>query len=117
MGVVKRIELADGQRAQLERVVAAASSEVRMVERARIVLCAAQGLTGEQISERVGCSMPTVVKVAWALRARGDRGAQGCAAPGSCADVWPRGACPVDRQGVHPAARHARRGAPGALEV
>ena len=69
MGVVKQIELADEQRAELERIVAAASSEVRMVERARIVLGAAEGLTGEQIAERVGCSMPTVVK--W--RGRYDR--------------------------------------------
>ena len=62
MGVVKRIELAGEQRAELQRVVAAASSEVRMVERARIVLCASEGLKGEEIAERVGCSMPTVVK-------------------------------------------------------
>ena len=62
MGVVKRIELADGQRAQLERVVAAASSEVRMVERARIVLCAAEGLPAAQICERVGCGEKTAKK-------------------------------------------------------
>src|SRR5680860_1357635 len=62
MGVVKRIELVGEQRAELQRVVAAASSEVRMVERARIVLCASEGLKGEEIAERVGCSMPTVVK-------------------------------------------------------
>jgi transposase len=62
MGVVKRIELAGEQRAELQRVVAAASSEVRMVERARIVLCASEGLKGADIAERVGCSMPTVVK-------------------------------------------------------
>ena len=34
----------------------------RVVERARIVLLAAEGLTGPQIAERVGCSEPTVVK-------------------------------------------------------
>ncbi|MCA1698697.1 MAG: IS630 family transposase [Actinobacteria bacterium] len=62
MGVVKRIELAGEQRAELQRVVAAASSEVRMVERARIVLFASEGLKGTEIAERVGCSMPTVVK-------------------------------------------------------
>jgi hypothetical protein len=42
MGVVKRIELSEADRALLERVVRAASSGVRMVERARIVLCAAE---------------------------------------------------------------------------
>jgi transposase len=62
VGVVKRIELAGEQRDELERVVAAASSEVRMVERARIVLCASEGMKGAEIVERVGCSMPTVVK-------------------------------------------------------
>jgi len=35
--VVKRIEVAAADRAVLERVVGAASSEVRMFERARIV--------------------------------------------------------------------------------
>jgi transposase len=62
MGVVRRIELSAQDRAELERVVGAASSEVRMVERARIVLCASEGLKGEEIAERVGCSEPTVVK-------------------------------------------------------
>lgn len=33
-----------------------------MVERARIVLCAAEGKTAEQISGELGCSLPTVVK-------------------------------------------------------
>ena len=33
-----------------------------MAERARIVLLAAEGLTGPQIAERVGCTEPTVVK-------------------------------------------------------
>jgi len=62
MGVVKRIELAAEEQAHLERVVGAASSEVRMVERARIVLCASEGLKGSEIAARVGCSKPTVVK-------------------------------------------------------
>jgi transposase len=62
MGVIKRIELAAAERAELERIVGAASSEVRMVERARIVLCAAEGLKGSEVADRVGCSLPTVVK-------------------------------------------------------
>jgi len=33
-----------------------------VAERARIVLLAAEGLTGPQIAERVGCTEPTVVK-------------------------------------------------------
>jgi len=62
MGVVRRIELSAEDREELQRVACAASSEVRMVERARIVLCAGEGLKGEEIARRVGCSKPTVVK-------------------------------------------------------
>ncbi len=62
MGVIRRIEVSGEDRSELEGVVGAASSEVRMVERARIVLCAAEGLKGEEIAQRVGCSLPTVVK-------------------------------------------------------
>jgi transposase len=62
VGVVKRIEVPAEDRSELERIVRAVSAEVRMVERARIVLCAAEGLKGEEIAERLGCSLPTVVK-------------------------------------------------------
>ena len=59
---VRRIEIGDEDRLVLGRIVRASSSEVRMVERARIVLCAGEGLSGRQIAEQVGCSLPTVVK-------------------------------------------------------
>ena len=62
MGVIKQIEVSDKDRAELERIVRAVSSEVRLVERARIVLAAAEGLKGLEIGERVGCSEPTVTK-------------------------------------------------------
>ncbi len=39
-GVGKRIVISDEDRVELERIVRASSSEVRMVERARIVLAA-----------------------------------------------------------------------------
>jgi transposase len=61
-GAGRRVEVGDEDRLELERIVRAASSEVRMVERARIVLAAGEGLTGAQIATRVGCSLPTVVK-------------------------------------------------------
>ncbi len=57
MGVIRRIELSALDREELERVVRALSSEVRLVERARIVLCASEGLKGEEIARRVGCSL------------------------------------------------------------
>ena len=61
-GVGRRIEVSGEDRLELERIVRASSSEVRMVERARIVLAAAQGMTGKEIAAQVGCSLPTVVK-------------------------------------------------------
>jgi transposase len=61
-GAGKRVEVPDGDRRELERIVRASSSEVRMVERARIVLAASEGLTTAQIAERVGCSERTVKK-------------------------------------------------------
>jgi transposase len=60
--VGKRLEVSDEDRVELERIVRAASSEVRMVERARIVLAASEGLTTTQIAARVGCAERTVKK-------------------------------------------------------
>ena len=62
MGVIKQIDVSGEDRAELERIVRAVSSEVRLVERARIVLAAAEGLKALEICERVGCSEPTVTK-------------------------------------------------------
>jgi transposase len=61
-GVGKRLEISDEDRVELERIVRASSSEVRMVERARIVLAAGEGLTTEQIAQRVGCGERMVKK-------------------------------------------------------
>jgi len=61
-GAGRRVEISAEDRRELERIVRAASSEVRLVERARIVLCAAEGKTGQEIAGEVGCSLPTVVK-------------------------------------------------------
>jgi transposase len=61
-GVGRRLEISGEDRVELERIVRASSSEVRMVERARIVLAAGEGLTSEQIAARVGCGERTVKK-------------------------------------------------------
>ena len=61
-GVGKRVRVSGEDRVELERIVGAGSSEVRMVERARIVLCAAEGLTAPAIAERVGCGERTAKK-------------------------------------------------------
>lgn len=58
----KRIEVTPEDRAELERIVRAQTSERRMAERARIVLCAAEGFSAAQIGERVGCSDRTAKK-------------------------------------------------------
>jgi transposase len=74
MGVIKQIDVSDEDRVELERIVRASSSEVRMVERARIVLAAAEGLKALEICERVGCCEPTVTK--WRAR-YAERGLEG----------------------------------------
>jgi transposase len=61
-GAGRRVDVSDEDRRELERIVRASSSEVRMVERAGIVLAASEGLTTEQIAERVGCAERTVKK-------------------------------------------------------
>jgi transposase len=70
-GVAMHIELEPGERRELERIVRAVSSEVRMVLRARIVLCAAEGWPALRIAQEVGCSEPTVCK--WRGRYARDR--------------------------------------------
>jgi transposase len=59
---VRVLTVPDGDRARLERRARDRAAPAREVERARIVLLAADGLTGPQIAERVGCTEPTVVK-------------------------------------------------------
>lgn len=46
MGVIKEIGVSAEDRWELGRIVRAVSSEVRMVQRARIVLATAKGLSG-----------------------------------------------------------------------
>jgi transposase len=61
-GAGRRVQVSDDDRSELERIVRAVSSEVRMVERARIVLGAVEGRTAQEIAGELGCSLPTVVK-------------------------------------------------------
>ena len=90
----KKIELSEDERAELERVVRAGTSERRLVERAQIVLCAAEGRSAKRISEALGCSPNTAKK--WRTRFEG----QGL-----------EGLCDLPRPGkplVHDAAVRAR---------
>lgn len=58
--VSKRIEVGPEDRAELERIVRSRRGERRMIERAAVVLGAAEGLPAREIAERVGCSMKLV---------------------------------------------------------
>ncbi len=59
---VRVLTVPDSDRAELERRARSKGAPARVVERARIVLLAADGLTGPQIAERAGCTEPTVIK-------------------------------------------------------
>jgi transposase len=59
---VRTLALSDEQRVALQRRVRLRGSPARVVERARIVLLAAEGVPGVEIAERVGCSEPTVIR-------------------------------------------------------
>jgi transposase len=56
------VVLTDEQRTQLERVVRAATSEQRLVKRARVALLAEKGLRNEEIAQLVGLSAHKVGK-------------------------------------------------------
>ena len=59
---VRVLTVPDVDRAELERRARSKGAPARVVERARIVLLAADGLTGAQIAGRAGCTEPTVIK-------------------------------------------------------
>src|SRR6476620_10251553 len=58
---VRALTVRDQDWAEVERRARSKSAAARVVQRARIVLSSAQGLTGPQIAARVGCPEPTVV--------------------------------------------------------
>jgi transposase len=66
----KRIEIGGEDRRELERVVRSRTAERRAVERARIVLAAAEGRSAARIASEVGCSERTVWK--WRRRFEAD---------------------------------------------
>jgi Homeodomain-like domain len=62
----KRIVIGAGDRRELERLVRSRTAQRRAVERARIVLAAAEGRSAARIAGEVGCSERTVWK--WRCR-------------------------------------------------
>ncbi len=57
---IRRIRLRRGDRERLETLVSGRTTPRRVVERASIVLCSAEGESGTSICTRVGVSRPTV---------------------------------------------------------
>jgi transposase len=58
---VRTVEVPEADQRELERRVRGKGAPARVVERARIVLLAADGVPGKQIAAIVGCAEPTVV--------------------------------------------------------
>src|SRR5688572_30804060 len=58
---VRTVEVPEADRRELERRVRDKGAPARVVERARIVLLAAEGVPGKRIAALVGCAEPTVV--------------------------------------------------------
>src|ERR687894_1649302 len=58
---VRTVVVTEGDRRELQRRARAKGAPARVVERARIVLLAGDGVPGKQIAARVGCAEPTVV--------------------------------------------------------
>jgi transposase len=58
---VRTVDISESDRRELQRRARAKGAPARVVERARIVLLAADGVPGKQIAVRVGCAEPTVV--------------------------------------------------------
>ena len=60
MRVAPKIELTDEERAALTKLIRSKLTSVRLAQRARIVLLAAQGLQNKEIAARLGISERTV---------------------------------------------------------
>ena len=59
---IRRTRLRRGDRAKLERLIRSRTTPQRVVERARIVLASADGVSGSEICRDVGVSRPTVTR-------------------------------------------------------
>jgi transposase len=79
---VRVLTVPGADRAKLERRVRDRGAPARVAERARIVLLPADGLTGPQIAQRVGCTEPTVIKWRRQYAEDGLAGLEDAARPG-----------------------------------
>jgi transposase len=62
----KRIDVPTQDRVELERIVTSGTDDPRLVERARIILAAAEGDPAAKIASGLGCSEQTVLR--WRAR-------------------------------------------------
>lgn len=83
MAAAPQIVLESEERGQLERIVCATSSEVRMVQRAQIVLAAAEGKSVDEMTAELGCSRPTVAKWRGRFARQGVEGLRDAPRPGA----------------------------------
>jgi transposase len=79
---VRVLAVDDRDRAELERRARSKAEPARVVQRARIVLLAEQGLTGPAIADRVGCTEPTVITWRGRYAERGLAGLEDAPRPG-----------------------------------
>jgi transposase len=80
---VKTVLVSESDRRVLQRRARSKGAPARDVERARIVLLAAEGVPGKQIAARVGCAEPTVVTWRRRYAERGLAGLEDLPRPGS----------------------------------
>jgi transposase len=84
---VRTVEVPDADRRELQRRVRDKGAPAREVERARIVLLAADGVPGKQIAAIVGCAEPTVVTWRGRYAERGLPGLEDRPRPGKPAQL------------------------------
>src|SRR3954469_24891975 len=84
---VRTVEVPEADRRELERRGRDKGAPARVVERARIVLLAAEGVPGKQIAAIVGCAEPTVVTWRGRYAERGLAGLEDLPRPGKPAQL------------------------------
>jgi transposase len=80
---LRTVEVPEADRRELQRRARSKGAPARVVERARIVLLAADGVPGKRIAARVGCAEPTVVTWRRRYAERGLPGLEDHPRPGS----------------------------------
>ena len=95
--VAKKISVSPEDRLALEGIVRARKCERRMLERAQIVLLAAEGLSAAAIAAEVGCSDKLVKRWRSRYEEGGIDALNDAPTVRRAADPWPRDPSPVDR--------------------